>query len=75
MGKGDALIDNLDEHYQHALALRKNGRATGCVRLTPNGQIDRVVALPVEQRSQIEAALTEVLNDYAQQLGIAPILH
>jgi hypothetical protein len=73
VGKGDALTDNLDDQYRHALALNKNGRAIGCARLTPNGHIDRIVALCVEQRSQIEAAMTEILNDYAQQLLIAPI--
>lgn len=73
MGKGDALTDNLDNQYRHALALSKNGRALGCARLTPNGHIDRIVALPLEQRAQIETALKEVLNDYAQQLRIAPI--
>ena len=73
MGKGDALTDNLDYQYRHALALSKNGRAVGCARLTPNGHIDRIVALSVEQRSQIEAAMTEILNDYAQQLLIAPV--
>ncbi len=73
MGKGDTLTDNLDNQYRHALALSKNGRALGCARLTPNGHIDRIVALPLEQRAQIETALKEVLNDYAQQLRIAPI--
>jgi hypothetical protein len=74
MGKGDALTDNFDKQYRHALALSKNGRAIGCARITPNGQIDRIVALLLDQRSQIEAALTEILNDYAQQLRIAPIM-
>ena len=72
MGKGDALTDNLDNQYRHALALSKNGSGIGCARLNSDGHIDRIVALPLDQRSQIEAALTEILNDYALQLKIAP---
>ena len=63
----EALPDEQDECSRHALVLSKEGRAIGCARITPEGNIARVVVLPHEQRSQIKAAMIEALNDYARE--------
>jgi hypothetical protein len=57
----------MDDCSRHALVLSKTGRAIGCARLTPQGNIERSAVLPHEQRSQIEAAMIEALNDYARE--------
>ena len=51
--------DDLDERCRHALALRKDGQPVGCVRITPDGKIERMAVLPEEFRSQIELGLLE----------------
>jgi len=67
--KSGALADKLDDQCRHALALNASGRAIGCARITPDGDIERVVVLPHEHLTQIEAAMIEALNDYALQTG------
>ena len=63
----EVMPDELDGHSRHALVLSKTGRAIGCARLTPEGHIARMAVLPHEQRSQIEVAMIEALNDYARE--------
>ena len=63
----ELLSDETDDRSRHALALSKTGRAIGCARLTPQGNIERLAVLPHERRAQIEAAIIEVLNDYARE--------
>jgi len=65
--------DDLDESSRHALALSKGGRAIGCARLTPQGRIERIAVMPHDLRIQIEAALIEMLSDYARQTGLTPV--
>ena len=67
MNQSEVLPDDMDERSRHALALGTNGRGIGCARITPEGRIERMAVLPHEQRTQIEAALIEVLNDYAHE--------
>jgi hypothetical protein len=62
-----ALSDDSDKQCRHALALSQSGGAIGCARISTDGQIDRLFVISQKQRSKIEAGLTEVLNDYAQQ--------
>lgn len=66
--QAEALSDQLDEQCRHALALSTGGQAIGCARITLDGRIERMVVLPHEHRAQIEAALSEVLHDYANQI-------
>jgi hypothetical protein len=63
----EVMPDEMDERSRHALVLSKTGRGIGCARLTPQGNIVRMAVLPHEQRSQIEAAMIEALNDYARE--------
>ncbi|MFZ2163817.1 MAG: GNAT family N-acetyltransferase [Sideroxyarcus sp.] len=63
----ELLPDEMDDRSRHALVLSKTGRAIGCARLTPQGNIERSAVLPHEQRSQIEAAMIEALNEYARE--------
>ncbi len=65
--KSGALADKLDDLCRHALALSANGRPIGCARITPDNCIERVLVLPHERRTQIEAAMSEALHDYAKQ--------
>ena len=65
----ELLTDEMDEHSRHALALNESGRAIGCARITPDGTIQRMLVLPVARRTQIEAAMIEVLNDYRGQVN------
>jgi len=64
------LTDDLDKSSRHALALTYDGKVIGCARVTSDWNIDRIVVLPLEGRSQIEAALIEILFDYAIQMGM-----
>jgi GNAT superfamily N-acetyltransferase len=63
----EMLPDDIDVQSRHALALGTNGRGIGCARITPEGRIERMAVLPHAHRAQIEAALIEVLNDYAHE--------
>jgi len=67
----ELLPDEMDDRSRHALVLSKTGRAIGCARLTPKGNIERLAVLPHEQRSQIEAAMIEALNIYARENKLA----
>ncbi|MGC2049570.1 MAG: hypothetical protein WA635_13300 [Gallionella sp.] len=70
INQSEAHADELDELFRHALALSKDGRAIGCGRITTDGRIERIIALPNEHREQVEATLIEVLNDFADQIGL-----
>ncbi|GEM_PF-3364104 len=63
------VADNLDQSSRHALAITDSGKIIGCARITSDWLIDRIVVLQQEGRSQIEAALVEILCDYACQMG------
>lgn len=67
----EVLPDEVDDRSRHALVLSKTGRAIGCARITPDGQIGRMAVLPHEHRAQIEAALIEALNDYLRENKLA----
>ena len=67
----EVMPDEMDERGRHALVLSKTGRAIGCARLTPDGQIARMAVLPHEQRSLIEVAMIEALNNYARESKLA----
>jgi hypothetical protein len=63
----EVMPDEMDDRSRHALALSKTGRGIGCARLTPDGQIARMAVLPHGQRSLIEVAMIEALNDFARE--------
>jgi hypothetical protein len=63
----EVQADGLDERCQHGLALSKDGHAIGCMRITPEGCIERMAVLPQEDKKEIEAALMEMLNDYSRE--------
>ncbi len=62
--------DAMDRQCRHALALNQNGEAVGCVRITPDGKIERMAVLPRDHRGQLETALVatvlkEMLNEHS----------
>ena len=65
----DIGLDDLDQSSRHALALTDDGKVIGCARITSEWIIDRVVVLQHEGRNKIEAALVEILSDFAFQMG------
>jgi adenylosuccinate synthase len=67
LNHSEVLPDDVDLRSRHAVALGTNGRGIGCARITPEGRIERMAVLPHANRAQIEAALIEVLNDYANE--------
>jgi ribosomal protein S18 acetylase RimI-like enzyme len=71
LSASEVLPDETDMQGRHALALGINGRCIGCARITPDGVIDRLAVLPHDQRDQIEAALIEELNAYAEENKLA----
>jgi len=62
--------DELDEVSRHAFVISKRGQGIGYARMTPAGRIERMVVLLHENSTQIEAALIEVLQSYAKQIGL-----
>ena len=69
--KSEALPNMQDKLCRHALALGTKGKVIGCARIKPDGCIDRMIVLPHTHHVQIEAALNEILNDYAKQVKTA----
>lgn len=72
----EVCSDDLDERCRHTLALSKDGQPVGCMRITPDGKIERVAILPVEYRSQIElglleAALIKMLSERSSEHRLA----
>lgn len=69
----EAQPDEMDERCRHILALSKDGKSgIGSARISPNGDIERMVILPrdleSERRILIETAMTELLSDYALEM-------
>jgi hypothetical protein len=69
--EAEALPDEMDAQCRHALALSACGKIIGCARLMSSGRVDRMVVLPHEHQARIEAAMSEVLRDYAAQIQSA----
>jgi hypothetical protein len=70
----EAQPDEMDERCRHVLALSKDGECgIGSARISPNGDIDRMVILPRELESErrilIETVMTELLNDYVLEMA------
>jgi hypothetical protein len=57
----EVRADAMDRLCRHALALNQNGQAVGCVRITPDGKIERMAVLPGEHRDQLATALVETV--------------
>jgi hypothetical protein len=57
LSRSEAQTDAEDERYPHALVLSESGKAMGCARIKPDGNVERMAVLPHEDREQIENAL------------------
>jgi hypothetical protein len=57
LSPAEAEAEDLDERSYHALALNESGKAIGCARITPDGEVERMVVLSHDNQKQIESAL------------------
>jgi hypothetical protein len=57
LSAAEAMSDETDELCAHAMVLSESGKAIGCARIKPDGQVECMVVLPAEDRKQIEQAL------------------
>jgi predicted GNAT family N-acyltransferase len=73
-GVAEALEwDGLDDDAMHALAVSKDGRAIGTVRLLENGQIGRMAVLPAWRGLGVGRALLERMVCAAQARGLRTV--
>ena len=72
--ESEKLIDNLDKSSRHSLAISTGGKLFGCARITTKGQIDRIVILQKKLADQVEAAMIEILSDYAELAGMEKVI-
>ncbi len=63
----DGISDEIDFQSYHAIALSGHGIPVGHARLTPAGEIDRIMIPARDDSPQIESALREILQRYREQ--------